>query len=124
MTKIECLKILERIALVANQTFGKQEVAFYVSRLEKYGWNRVFGALETLEKTWRGLPSAAKVELVTIETPPAYDEDDPEGPRVDANGRYHLSRWTVERHGGTWTKRPFDKQTLTLISAGERNRQK
>jgi len=63
MNKIECLRILERMAVQSQgQIFDEYEIDHYVESLEHFGWDRVFDALRQLRKSSRKLPTIAEIE--------------------------------------------------------------
>lgn len=63
MGKVECLRILERMAAQSQgQIFDEYEVEHYIECLENYGWDRVFNALKQLRKSSRRLPTVSEIE--------------------------------------------------------------
>ena len=63
MGKVECLRILERMAAQSQgQIFDEYEVEHYIECLENYGWDRVYNALKQLRKSSRRLPTVSEIE--------------------------------------------------------------
>ena len=78
MRKIECLQILERMAIQSQgQIWDEYEVCHYVENLEPLGWDRVYDALRALRKSARRLPTVAEIEkelgAVTVSNEQAID---------------------------------------------------
>ena len=71
MEKVECLRILERMAAQSQgQIFDEYEVEHYVDSLESYGWDRVYAALRQLRKSSRKLPTVSEIESAMGVTQP------------------------------------------------------